>query len=168
MFVCLFVCKSNLSTPHCSILNQSTYLESPGQGGGSRTTWALIWSQTKFFLAWRLFFIGHVSVYLHHRCVCVCPMNVCVCVCLSHMSFSFILQLLYLPPLKGKQKAAGGGLIASTFEANRTKIKGGCQSGRKVVTHDSKSDLPLVNTFLILKIGNFKGKTFEFSIYWCS
>ena len=26
---------------------------------------------------------------------------------------------------------------------NRTKIKGGCQSGRKVVTHNSKSDLPL-------------------------
>ena len=30
------------------------------------------------------------------------------------------------------------------FEVNRTKIKGGCQSGRKVVTHDSKSALPLV------------------------
>ena len=26
---------------------------------------------------------------------------------------------------------------------NKTKIKGGCQSGRKVVTHNSKSDLPL-------------------------
>ena len=26
---------------------------------------------------------------------------------------------------------------------NQTKIKGSCQSGRKVVTHDSKSDLPL-------------------------
>ena len=26
---------------------------------------------------------------------------------------------------------------------NQKKIKGGCQSGRKVVTHDSKSDLPL-------------------------
>ena len=30
------------------------------------------------------------------------------------------------------------------FEINRTKIKGGCQSGRKVVTHNPKSDLPLV------------------------
>ena len=30
------------------------------------------------------------------------------------------------------------------FEINRTKIKGGSQSGRKVVTHNSKSDLPLV------------------------
>ena len=30
------------------------------------------------------------------------------------------------------------------FEINRTKIKGGCQSGRKVVTHNSKSNLPLV------------------------
>ena len=29
------------------------------------------------------------------------------------------------------------------FEINRTKIKGSCQSGRKVITHDSKSDLPL-------------------------
>ena len=29
------------------------------------------------------------------------------------------------------------------FEINRTKIKGGCQSGRKVVTHYSKSDFPL-------------------------
>ena len=30
------------------------------------------------------------------------------------------------------------------FEINWIKIKGSCQSGRKVVTHDSKSDLPLV------------------------
>ena len=29
------------------------------------------------------------------------------------------------------------------FEINQTKIKGDCQSGRKVVTHNSKSDLPL-------------------------
>ena len=29
------------------------------------------------------------------------------------------------------------------FEINRTKIKGGFQSRRKVVTHNSKSDLPL-------------------------
>ena len=29
------------------------------------------------------------------------------------------------------------------FEINWTKIKGGCQSGRKVVTHNSNSDLPL-------------------------
>ena len=29
------------------------------------------------------------------------------------------------------------------FEINRAKIKGGCQSGSKVVTHNSKSDLPL-------------------------
>ena len=30
------------------------------------------------------------------------------------------------------------------FEIYRTNIKGGCQSGRKVVTHNSMSDLPLV------------------------
>ena len=29
------------------------------------------------------------------------------------------------------------------FDINQTKIKGDCQSGRKVLTHDSKSDLPL-------------------------
>ena len=32
------------------------------------------------------------------------------------------------------------------FEVNQTKIKGGCQSRRKVVPHDSKSDLPLVRS----------------------
>ena len=36
------------------------------------------------------------------------------------------------------------------FEINRTKIKGGCQSGRKVVTHNSKSDLPLYPIFFLL------------------
>ena len=30
------------------------------------------------------------------------------------------------------------------FEINRTKIKGSYQSERKVVPHDSKSDLPLI------------------------
>ena len=29
------------------------------------------------------------------------------------------------------------------FEVNQTKIKGECQSGRKVVTHNSKSAMPL-------------------------
>ena len=29
------------------------------------------------------------------------------------------------------------------YDINWTKTKGGCQLGRKVVTHDSKSDLPL-------------------------
>ena len=32
------------------------------------------------------------------------------------------------------------------FEINQTKIKGGSQSERKVVTHDSKSDLPLARS----------------------
>ena len=30
------------------------------------------------------------------------------------------------------------------FDISWAKIKGGCQSGRKVVTHNAKSDLPLV------------------------
>ena len=34
--------------------------------------------------------------------------------------------------------------ILKKFEINQTKIKGGCQSGRKLVTHNSKSDLPVV------------------------
>ena len=42
------------------------------------------------------------------------------------------------------------------FEINWIKIKGGCQSGRKMVTHNSKSDLPLsapraANPTLLLK-----------------
>ena len=35
------------------------------------------------------------------------------------------------------------------FEVNQTKIKGGCKSGRKVVPHDSKSDLPLVTALIV-------------------
>ena len=34
------------------------------------------------------------------------------------------------------------------FEINLTKIKDGCHSGRKVVTHYSKSDFPLVHRYL--------------------
>ena len=35
------------------------------------------------------------------------------------------------------------------FKINQTKIKGGCQSGRKVITHDSKSDLPLETMIVV-------------------
>ena len=38
------------------------------------------------------------------------------------------------------------------FEINETKVKCGFQSGRKVVAHNSKSDLPLV-VHLLLKWG---------------
>ena len=38
------------------------------------------------------------------------------------------------------------------FEINWTKIKAGCQSGRKVVTHNSKSDLPLFRIGFCSKI----------------
>ena len=34
--------------------------------------------------------------------------------------------------------------MCKKFDINLTKIKGSCQSGRKVVTHDSNSDSPLV------------------------
>ena len=37
------------------------------------------------------------------------------------------------------------------FEVNQTKIKGGCQSRRKVVTDDSKSDLPLMFGLIVKK-----------------
>ena len=39
-------------------------------------------------------------------------------------------------------------LCPSDFEVDQTKVKGGCQSGRIVVTHDSKSDLPLALIFM--------------------
>ena len=46
------------------------------------------------------------------------------------------------------------------FEVNQTKIKGGCQSGRKVVPHDSKRDLPLAHkpfeVLTHLLIGDFE------------
>ena len=38
------------------------------------------------------------------------------------------------------------------FEINQTKVEGGCQSGRKVVTHNSKSDLLLPTYVLKLEI----------------
>ena len=34
-------------------------------------------------------------------------------------------------------------MASAHYEVNQIKIKGGCQSGRKLVPHDSKSDLPL-------------------------
>ena len=40
------------------------------------------------------------------------------------------------------------------FEINLTKIKGSCQSGRKVVPHDSKSDLLLISYLRVDKIRN--------------
>ena len=38
------------------------------------------------------------------------------------------------------------------FEINQTKIRGGCQSVRKVVTHNSKSDLPLQPGWRLLRL----------------
>ena len=48
------------------------------------------------------------------------------------------------------------------FEMNRTKIKAGCESGRKVVSHNSKSDLPLyvVHNMSLKMVGN--------SLYCCN
>ena len=37
------------------------------------------------------------------------------------------------------------------FEINWTKIKGGCQSGRKVIPHNSRSDLPLTDIKSVTK-----------------
>ena len=41
------------------------------------------------------------------------------------------------------------------FKINRTKIKGGCQLGGKVVTHNSKNDLPLSNALRGLRASFF-------------
>ena len=48
------------------------------------------------------------------------------------------------------------------FEINLAKIKGGCQSGRKVVPHDSKSDLRLVI------YNNFKEKPLKNKVVFLS
>ena len=40
--------------------------------------------------------------------------------------------------------------VEKDLEVNQTNIKGDCQSGSKVVTHDSKSDLPLAQFFRFL------------------
>ena len=54
--------------------------------------------------------------------------------------------------MRKKKKISGGKSLLESldhmhkkFEINQTKTKGSCQSGRKVVTHHSKSDLPLGN-----------------------
>ena len=50
------------------------------------------------------------------------------------------------------------------FEINLTKIKSGCQSGRKVVAHNSKSDLPLMNS--IKGDGGKKNMSFLTFLCW--
>ena len=50
------------------------------------------------------------------------------------------------------------------FEINRTKIKGSCQSGRKVVPQDSKSDLPLVHILIALFDCTSVNRHYVFSI----
>ena len=50
------------------------------------------------------------------------------------------------------------------FEIKRTKIKDGCQSRRKVVTHDSKSDLSLMNYILLNKMKVFRNSPPSFDI----
>ena len=40
------------------------------------------------------------------------------------------------------------------FEINHTKIKSSCQSGRKKVTHNSKSDLPLILKIIMYTVKN--------------
>ena len=47
------------------------------------------------------------------------------------------------------------------FVINRTKIKGGCQLGSKVVPHDFKSDLPLRNWASF--VSNFK---YYWAFFW--
>ena len=50
------------------------------------------------------------------------------------------------------------------FEINRTKIKGGCQSGRKVEPHNSKSDLPLNAQHVPNRLNMFQGVSLNFQI----
>ena len=48
-------------------------------------------------------------------------------------------------------------------DINWTKIKGGCQSGRKVVTNNSKSDLPLAQEEekCVLKMDRYSFRMFS-------
>ena len=48
------------------------------------------------------------------------------------------------------------------FEINQTKIKGACQSGIKVVVHNSKSDLPLAADAECSAIGRKAPKVVDF------
>ena len=50
--------------------------------------------------------------------------------------------------------------MKKNFEINRTKIEGGCQSGRKVVTHNSKSDLALICNISIIYNYHFSYESF--------
>ena len=49
------------------------------------------------------------------------------------------------------------------FEINRTKIKGGSQSGRKVVIHNSKSYLPLVTLLIMLRFPDLPSVSLKMS-----
>ena len=50
------------------------------------------------------------------------------------------------------------------FEINRTEIKGGYQSERKVVSHNSKSDLPLESVKKVYKFSGFGDMPTEFNV----
>ena len=59
------------------------------------------------------------------------------------------------------------------FEIIQTKIKGGCQSGRKVVTHNSKSDSPLMfgrwvgsTVFLTIELDSITSASFSICEQW--
>ena len=57
------------------------------------------------------------------------------------------------------------------FEINRTNIKGGYQSGRKVVTHNSKSDLLLElgsEDLSEVRIKDFFDLVFQEDHFWLS
>ena len=52
------------------------------------------------------------------------------------------------------------------FEIKWTKIKGGCHSGRKVVTNNSKSDLPLIDRKILKYQFVARNATSEFAIFF--
>ena len=49
------------------------------------------------------------------------------------------------------------------FEINQTKIKGSCQSERKVVIHNSKSYLPLVTLLIMLRFPDLPSVSLKMS-----
>ena len=114
---CLCVCSNprptSISQP---ISNLSTSTDSPSTGAVVKTILEAIGAQTKKFQHKFIFKLTNVCLSVPY--VCLSVPHVClsvpyVCLSVPYVLSLVILQLLYLPPPKGEQKAAGGGLLAS-------------------------------------------------------
>ena len=91
----------------------------------------LLWHNimcTGCFILFSFFIIIYVIVGCHISSRLTATLNLCLIYFKITWALSILLQHIH-----------------KKFKINWTKIKGSCQRGRKVATHDSKSDLPLVS-----------------------